>query len=119
MVNVAKSPVVPLCLDWYLLLREEVAHRGFSRDIDWAQSVQPVSDALQFWLEFGWVVINSGMKNTVAQIIWPKVRKAVLSGESAASVFGHQGKSAAIDFVYAHRERLLAEYLVPRINLPT
>lgn len=98
-------------LQWYQRLRARVAEAGYAHEIDWAQSVQPVRDALLFWSEFAWVVLNSGMKNQVAQGIWDKVKPAVLAGLSAATVFRHKGKAGAIDQVYRERDRLLKCYL--------
>lgn len=98
-------------LDQYLSLRAEIQRIGYGDDIEWAQSVPPVSDAEVFWSEFSWVVLNSGMKNQVATGIWAKVRPVVIAGGSAGEVFGHKGKAAAIDHVWANRDRLLAEYL--------
>ena len=94
----------------YRRLRADIIQLGYGHEVQWAQTVQPVSDPMTFWGEFAWVVLNSGMKNQVAQGIWNKVQPTVLAGGSAADVFGHKGKSAAIDLVYANRDRLLAEY---------
>lgn len=95
----------------YQALRADIISCGYGHEVEWAQSVQPVSDALTFWGEFSWVVLNSGMRNQVAQGIWKRVRPAVLAGQSAATVFGHKGKAAAIDHVYQNREVLLQQYL--------
>ncbi len=95
----------------YLGLREQLIGLGYGDEIDWAQTVQPVSDSLTFWREFAWVVLNSGMKNQVAQGIWRKVRPVVEGGGSASEVFGHKGKCEAIDYVYANRDSLLLTYL--------
>ncbi len=95
----------------YLQLRGQLITLGYSDEIAWAQTVQPVTDADIFWREFAWVVLNSGMKAQVAAGIWQRVRPTVENGGSAAEVFGHKGKAAAIDAVYAHRGERLAEYL--------
>lgn len=95
----------------YLRLRGRLITLGYSEEIEWAQTVQPVSDADVFWREFAWVVLNSGMKNQVAAGIWQRVRPTVENGGSAAEVFGHKGKAAAIDAVYQHRGERFAEYL--------
>lgn len=94
----------------YLALRDKLIAAGFTDEIEWSMSVEPVSDPLTFWSEFSWVVLNSGMKNQVAQGIWSRVRPHVLSGGSAADVFGHKGKASAIDKVYVERASLLAQY---------
>ena len=98
-------------LAWYLDVKKRVADAGYAGEADWAQFLMPVADAKTFWSEFAWVVLNSGMKEQIARKIWGRVRPAVESGASASTVFGHKGKAAAIDHVWANRERLLAEYL--------
>lgn len=100
-----------LTTEWYQKLRETIISLGYAREIEWAQSIQPVSNDLDFWTEYAWVVLNSGMKNQIAQKIWNKVRPAVLGGKSASSVFGHKGKAMAIDGVYAKRAQWFNEYL--------
>jgi hypothetical protein len=95
----------------YLHLRDQLVTLGYSDEIEWAQTVQPVINADIFWREFAWVVLNSGMKNQVAAGIWQRVRPTVENGGSAAEVFGHQGKAAAINAVYERRGERLAEYL--------
>jgi len=95
----------------YQSLRESVIQLGYGSEIEWAQTVQLVADPLTFWREYSWVVINSGMKNQVARGIWEKVRPVVEAGGSASEVFGHKGKSDAIDRVFATKETLLAQFL--------
>jgi hypothetical protein len=95
----------------YLELRKRLLGLGYAEEIEWAQTVQPVSDADVFWREFAWVVLNSGMKNQVAAGIWQRVRPVVERGGSASEVFGHKGKAKAIDTVFARRVELLADYI--------
>jgi hypothetical protein len=104
-------------LDTYTGLRSQLVGLGYGDEIAWAQTVQPVQDPHAFWCEFAWVVLNSGMKNSVAKGIWAKVRPVVESGGSAREVFGHKGKAAAIDFVYRERSRLFDEYLAAEDKL--
>lgn len=96
----------------YSDLRAAIVRAGFNHEIEWAQSIRPVSDALPFWGEYSWVVLNSGMANPIARQIWEKVRPHVLSGGSAHDVFGHKGKAEAIDRVFRDRDKLLKEYLL-------
>lgn len=98
-------------LSVYRDLRAEISARGYAHEIEWAENLVPVSDALAFWREYAWVVLNSGMKNQVAAGIWQRVRPVVEQGGSASLVFGHKGKAGAIDAVYASRAEKLAEYL--------
>jgi hypothetical protein len=97
--------------DEYIELRAQLGDLGYGEEIEWSRSVPQVSDPLMFWSEYAWVVLNSGMRNQVAAGIWARVRPCVVAGGSAGDVFGHKGKSAGIDHVYAHRERLLTDYL--------
>lgn len=97
-------------LEQYLALQQQVIDAGYEQDITWAETVQPVSDPIEFWSNYAWVVLNSGMKNQVAQGIWDRVRPRVLDGGSASDVFGHVGKAAGIDKVYAERVELLLAY---------
>lgn len=94
----------------YLELRKKVEATEFAGDITWSENLKPPVDAIAFWIEFAWVVINSGMKFTVAKKIWDKVHPVVARGESAGTVFGHKGKCAAIDKVFNEREKLFADY---------
>lgn len=80
-------------------------------DIEWAECCAPPATPEDFANEVGFVICNSGMKNTIARAIWQKVVAARQQGQPASSVFGHAGKSAAIDFAWRERHRLHAEYL--------
>lgn len=95
----------------YRTLRSRLIDEGYAGDIDWSEGLEPVSDPLMFWREYAFVVLNSGMKNTVAAGIWRKVQPTVEAGGSASAVFGHIGKSAGIDKVYRDRVQLLGEYI--------
>lgn len=88
----------------YMDLKREIIARGHADEIDWAETVKPVADSLTFWREYTWVILNSGMKNQVARKIADKVYPAVEGGGSAATVFGHKGKCAAIDRGWRERE---------------
>lgn len=100
-----------LSAERYVELRGRLCDLGYGSEIEWSRTVPKVSDPLAFWCEYAWVVLNSGMRAQVAVGIWARVRPCVLAGESAGKVFGHKGKAAGIDHVFAHRDRLLAEYL--------
>lgn len=103
-------PLEPLDIERYRTLRANVILAGYEHDITWSQSIQPVSDPDVFWSEYSWVVINSGMKNQVAERIWHKVYPMVTAGGTASAVFGHRGKTTAIDQVWRDRVELLAAY---------
>ncbi len=79
-------------------------------DIEWAEGRAPPVDADDFALEAIFVICNSGMKNTVAKRIFDRVRDVILAGGSASTVFGHRGKTGAIDNIWHQRTELLAAY---------
>lgn len=94
----------------YLRVRCQLFERGWYGDWQWAQTVTMPTTPEAFVREYTWVVLNSGMKNTVARGIMDRVWPAVTSGKSSAGeVFGHEGKAQAIDYVWAHRKVLHAQ----------
>lgn len=91
-------------LAWYKDLRWRLIKAGYGSEIGWAMTVKPVEYPDDFWAEYCWVVLNSGMKEQIARQIWMRVRPVVEAGGSASSVFGHKGKAAAIDRCWKMRE---------------
>ena len=77
----------------YSRLRQRVADAGFAHDIEWAETVGPPENAVDFALEAAFVICNSGMRWTVAIGIYGRVRGALTQGKSARTAFRHKGKS--------------------------
>ena len=94
----------------YLQLKRAVIDAGHSADIRWAQRVGPPTWAFGFWAEYGFVVVNSGMKNTVAAKIWERILHAHDCGEPFSSAFGHAGKVQALEDVLYNRHEWFARY---------
>lgn len=95
----------------YQDLRACLVQAGYGSEIEWAQTVKPVADPGTFWREYGWVVVNSGMRNQVARGIWERVRPYLERGEPIPEeAFRHEGKRRALDYVRLHAGRLLADY---------
>lgn len=90
----------------YVRTRERLAELGYGDDYTWSQALRAPETAEAFACEFVWVVINSGMKNTVAHKIFDRVWPRLNDGLEIATVFGHEGKVAAIEKVW----RLRADY---------
>lgn len=84
---------------------------GYGEDVSWSESVKPPSSASQFAQEAIFVICNSGMKHTVAVGIFDRVMACIRAGRSAGEGFGHVGKAAAIDRIWAHQDRLFHEFL--------
>lgn len=96
----------------YWILKAQVARSPYADDISWAEQIQPPETALEFFCEYTFVVINSGMKAQIARVIYNKVMDTVLIGKGSASlVFGHKGKCAAIDKIFADRYNVFNGWL--------
>lgn len=80
-------------------------------DIEWAESIRPPDNVIEFALEAIFVICNSGMKNTVARGIFNRVTAQLMDGKPVGAVFGHKGKVEAIERIWRDRDRLLSEFL--------
>jgi hypothetical protein len=94
----------------YVELKHRVMVAGYYQEIQWAESVREPADAETFFSEYAWVVINSGMKNTVARKIWTRIQCVLAANGKVSDAFGHPGKAAAIQEVYDERESLFESY---------
>jgi len=95
----------------YRDLRAAIQARGYGSEIEWAESVTPPETATALFFEYGWVVVNSGMKNQIAEKIWERILVALRDGEPIATAFGHPGKVAAMQEAWDEREARFGEYL--------
>lgn len=95
----------------YLSLKEKIVEAGYACDIEWAENVKPCDNADDFFAEYMWVVLNSGMKNQVAHKISEKIWRSFRFGGQAINVFGHEGKAKAIDYMRENRVIFFASYL--------
>lgn len=95
---------------FYLELKSELINRGYEEEIKWAKNLQPCNSAVDFFAEYMWVVINSGLKAQIARIIYDRIVAAMLKGKKPSEVFKHQGKAKAIEFVFKDRDRKFKAY---------
>ncbi len=103
-----REAVLVLTRELYEHVRARLAGLGFGDDYAWSQSVRLPTTPEAFACEYVWVVLNSGMRSTVARKIMDRVWPRLLSGASVSGVFGHRGKSAAIESVWRHRAEYFA-----------
>lgn len=82
-----------------------------ARDIEWSENAGPPKNAEDFAAETIFVICNSGMKHTVARGIFNKVMRALVSGQSSNTAFGHKGKCAAINQIWETRAALYGEFM--------
>lgn len=98
----------------YTELRAAVIEQGYGREVEWAQTVGPPADEAALFSEYGWVVVNSGMRNQVAVTIWGRITGALMRGAPVSSAFGHKGKAAAIQDAWDRRDERFAEFEAAR-----
>jgi hypothetical protein len=91
-------------------LEAAVRQAGHGPTIEWSENVQPATTAEEFAAEAIYVICNSGMSNRVAGHIAVRCLTALAIGASARTVFGHAGKSAAIDTIWQQRAVLFERY---------
>ena len=94
----------------FIQLASELSMRGYGDELDWQRYLQPCEDANTFWLEACWVILNSGMKEQIARKIWDKIKDSWRNGGKAHDVFGHKGKSDAIEYIRENRMELFKQY---------
>lgn len=83
---------------------------GYGPIIEWSENIVEPADAEAFAREAGFVVVNSGFKNSVAAPIFERCMIALKAGRSAATEFGHEGKCQAIDHIWSERDALFVTY---------
>lgn len=101
----------------FLELKTELERLGYKDEIQWANTIKPCSDAADFFGEFMWVVLASGMKNQVARLIEGRILTAWRVGKATSTAFRHAGKVAAIDEVMEKRHTIFANYLAAEDKL--
>lgn len=82
-----------------------------AEDAAWAMSTHAPDSAEEFASEVIYVICNSGMRFTVARGIFDRCMAALGENRPVREVFGHPGKAAAIDRIWANRYIYLTEYL--------
>jgi hypothetical protein len=98
-----------LTADAVRALMTALAAQGY--DVYWAEACAPPSNAEVFARELIFVIVNSGMKNSIAErIYYDKILPAIERGDSVTTVFGHRGKATAMDNVWRDRARHFAIY---------
>lgn len=94
----------------YLAIRDRLVALGHGDDYVWSQTVRAPDTAEGLACEYTWVVLNSGMRNTVARKLMDRVWPRLIDTGRIGDAFGHVGKRGAIEFVWAERVRLLEQF---------
>jgi hypothetical protein len=88
--------------EYFMELKQKVIDAGYGEEIVWQESLRPCENKDEFFAQYMWVVLSSGMKNQIARLIEERIIGAWHEGKPTSSVFRHQGKVKAIDFVRAN-----------------
>ena len=97
----------------YLDLKKQILNSKYYQDIEWSENIKPCKDAWYFFVEYVFVICNSGMKNTVARKIFNRVISKIATENSTDfihEVFKHKGKVKAIRYVWTNRYPLFINY---------
>ena len=84
---------------------------GYREEIQWTENVKLCQDVDSFLCEYIWVVVNSGMKNQIAEKIYKKIIEALKIGKLPDSVFNHEGKTDAIIKVISNLDNIFNNFL--------
>jgi len=94
----------------YMDLKAKVSAAGYAHEIDWAHELAPVQRSWRFYLEYIWVVVNSGMKEQIARKIYERIIDALGKDEMPPTVFGHKAKAQAMVEVLASLKDTFHKY---------
>jgi len=104
----------------YLDLKDRLIEAGYADEIDWAEGVEGrgrvhryAADADEWWCEYAYVILNSGMKQQIAAGIWRRIWDDIRAGntvEESVAQFGHKGKRGAMLQGYKKREEHFAKW---------
>ena len=94
----------------YAGIKKQLIERGFANEIEWAENIKPVSKPLDFFCEYAYVIVNSGMKNQIARKIWDKIVQALREDKQVSAVFRHSGKAKAIQDAWLNHKEMFDAY---------
>lgn len=94
----------------YLDLKQAVIDRGYQHDIEWAENVKQCTSSDAFFIEYVFVVCNSGMKAQIARQIFNRIIDAMKGRTSLWGAFKHPGKLGAIGYMFAVRISTFRQY---------
>jgi len=97
-------------LQQYREIKQRLHDIGYGSEYEWCMNIKLCDNSIDFFFEYTWVVVNSGMKNQIAEKIYQRIIDVVGKGEPIASVFNHQGKVAAIEHMRENHQHEFEEY---------
>lgn len=110
-----KPPLIelrfPISAKQFREIDKAVRRAGYKAAIEWSENIRMPTNADDFASEAIYVICNSGMANRIALPIFEECMRALRSGHSCKTVFGHPGKSDAIDYIWKKRRSLYRKLL--------
>lgn len=100
----------PITKEQFADIDKAVRKAGYTAAINWSENIKPPANAKEFASEAIYVILNSGFSNRIAVPIFKKCMLALDAGESVKTVFGHPGKSKAIDDIWRRRNYLFSQF---------
>lgn len=105
-----KPPLIeltfPITKRLFTQIDRAVRRAGYGEAIERSEKVARPKTAERFASEVIYVVINAGFSNRVAVPIFEQCMAALQSGQSSKTVFGHPGKTDAIDDIWKRRNSI-------------
>jgi len=84
----------------YMTAKERVIESGYAHEIDWQENLSLCClTEREFLREAAWVILSSGMRETVIRRMFPEVSRAFCEWESARQIVNSKGdcRKAALD----------------------
>jgi hypothetical protein len=103
-------PLIELCTpitkELFAQIDEAVRRAGYAEAIERSEAATLPLTADEFAAEVIYVAINAGFANRIAVPIFERCMAALRKGKSSKTVYGHPGKTDAIDEIWKRRASL-------------
>ncbi|MBL0928563.1 MAG: hypothetical protein IBJ15_00330 [Alphaproteobacteria bacterium] len=101
------APAFPTAAELAALGDAMRADPEWADQFEWSETIVRPANPEDMALELCWVILNSGMKASVAKKIWPRMRSMLIfRGRLTKEEFGHEGKLGAMNSIYRDRAPL-------------
>jgi len=96
-------------LEIYEYIKKEVIKKGFEKEINWYKTLPSLDQVTKwfFFREYVWVVLNSGMKNKIAEKIFATFWN---EGDFNFEAIKHPNKNKSIKEVYNKLDRYFTNF---------
>ena len=109
-----KSDKISKMATYYKWIKKMVIDKGYENEITWINNIPNPVDKDLFFREYSWVVINSGMKNTVAEKIFKNFWN---NNTPDFSVINHPNKNKALKKVYGRLDFYFLHFIKSKNKL--